>query len=66
MYKSRHAKTGLKIFVVVVPKEGLAGASPAKPDSDYRSVLCCLHSLYFIVGVMPKKRLAGLMLSSSC
>ena len=29
--ESRHAKPGLKIFVVVIPKESLAGSSPAKP-----------------------------------
>ncbi len=27
-------------------------------DTNYRIVLCSLHRLYFIVGVMPKKRLA--------
>ncbi len=27
----RHAKTSLKIFVVVLPKQGLAGTSPATP-----------------------------------
>ena len=25
-----HTKTGLKIFVTVIPKEGLAGTSPAQ------------------------------------
>ncbi len=27
-----HAKTGLEIFVVVIPKEALAGRRPAKPS----------------------------------
>ena len=28
--KLRHPKTGLKIFVIVIPKQGLTGSSPAK------------------------------------
>ena len=29
---ARHEKTNLKIFVVVIPKEGLAGWGPANPS----------------------------------
>ena len=41
-----HEKTDIKVFVVVIPKEGLAG---------------CLHKLYSIVGFIPKDKegLAG-------
>ncbi len=28
----RHEKTGLKIFVIVIPKGGLGGSSPTKPS----------------------------------
>ncbi len=48
-------KTGLEIFVVVIPKEGMTATSSAKPflyDSDF--FLC-------IVGGMPKAGLAGLL-----
>ncbi len=31
IFERCHAKTGLKIFVVVMPKEGLAGICPTKP-----------------------------------
>ena len=46
-----HAKTGLLILVIVVPKE--------EPffwyDIDYRIVLCHVHRLHFIDGVIPKE-----------
>ena len=31
---ARHEKTDLKVFVVVTPKEGLAGWGPAHPSLD--------------------------------
>ena len=30
--EARHKKTGFKVFVVVIPKEGLAGWGPANPS----------------------------------
>ena len=52
----------LKIFVIVIPKEGLTGV--ALPiliwyDTDYSFVICSLHGLYCKVGVIPKEGLAG-------
>ena len=38
----RHAQTGLKIFVIVIPNEGLAGAF-FWYSTDYRIFRCCLH-----------------------
>ena len=35
----RHAKTGLKIFVIVIPKEDLADNSLAKPSHNYLSTI---------------------------
>ena len=32
IYNARHEKTDLKVFVVVIPKEGLAGLGPANPS----------------------------------
>ena len=51
-----HAKTGLKIFVLVIPKEGLAGTNLAQSSFGMipRIVLCYLHGLYFVVGVIPR------------
>ncbi len=44
-HELHHAKTGLKIFVIIISKEVLAGTNPAKLtfvmicyDTDYRSV----------------------------
>ena len=34
-------------------------------DTDYSLVLCCLHRLYSIVGVIPKESLAGLVTINS-
>ncbi len=52
-------KTGLKIFVTFIPKEGLACTSPAKLSFgmplDYKIVLGYLHKLYFMVGAIPKQ-----------
>ena len=45
----------LKIFVVVIPKEGLAGSGPAKPSFG----MTLTTGEYFIVGVIPKEGLAG-------
>ncbi len=51
MIKLCHTKTGLKIFVFVILKEGLAGI-------DYGIILCCLCRLHFIIHVIPKEGLA--------
>ncbi len=60
-----HAKTGLTIFVVVIPKEGLAGISPATPPfgvtPEYRIALFCLDGLYSVVSVILKEGLAWLV-----
>ncbi len=32
LYEVGHAKTGIKMFAIVIPKEGLDGISPAKPS----------------------------------
>ncbi len=45
-----HEKTDLKVFVIVIPKEGLAG---------YKVLLYCLHRLYPVVGVILKEGLVG-------
>ncbi len=47
-----HIKTGLKIYVSVIPKEGLPGTTSSQAffwyDTNYRIVFCGLHRLYFI------------------
>ena len=59
-YEPCHAKTVLKIFVFVLPKVRLKLVG-----TDYRILLCCLHELYFtvgvIVGVIPKEGVAWLV-----
>ncbi len=32
-YEVRHEKTDLKVFVIVIPKEGLAGKAPKSPNN---------------------------------
>ena len=69
VFEPCHGKSHLKIFVIVIPKEGLEGRpcqSLFRPcrslfgyDTDYNTVLCCLHWLYSIVGVKQKEGLAG-------
>ena len=44
-----HEKTDLKVFVFVIPKEGLA---VLWVWHDYKMLLYCLHRLYFVVGVL--------------
>ena len=48
----------LKIFVIVIPNEGLAGPGPANPslgitpttlNFHWFSLLCCLHQSFFLV-----------------
>ncbi len=46
----------LKIFVVDISKEGLAGSSAWWHDTDYRIVLCHLHRLYSLVSTTPKAK----------
>ena len=41
-----HAKTGLKIIVVIIPKEGLGGTSPAKPSFEMTPIIK-LYSVVF-------------------
>ncbi len=68
--------TGLQIFVFVMHKEGLADISPlspAKPSFDMTPTIKYtqpsllnahfhhFHNLYFIVGVITKEGLAGLV-----
>ncbi len=48
-YELRLAKTGLKIFLVVIPKE----------RTDYRADLSCLPRLYFYSVLYQKKALLG-------
>ena len=59
-------KQVLKIIVMVIPKEGLAGTSTAKSSfgmipTACRIVLCYLHRLYFTVSVIAKEYLAELV-----
>ncbi len=52
----------LKIFAVVIPKEGLAVSAPQSSlwyDTDYRFVICSFNTSYCIVSVIPKELLAG-------
>ena len=52
-------KTRIKIFIVVISKEVLAGGTqPLYGYDDYKIVICYLHRLYSKVGVIPKERLA--------
>ncbi len=51
--------TSFKLFVVVIPKEGLAHQPFVWYDTDYRFVICSLLRLHCIVGVIPKGRLTG-------
>ncbi len=63
---ARHEKTDLKVFVVVVPKEGLAGGGLANPSLGMTNtikylrkiLLYCLQRFYSAVGVIPKEGLA--------
>ena len=58
----RHKKIDLKVFVVVIPKEGLPGEAPQSffgYDTDYKILLYCLQRLYFVVGVICKEGLVG-------
>ncbi len=50
-------KPDLKVFVVVIPKEGLGGFFGY--DTNYKILLCCLHRLYSVAGVIPKEDIAG-------
>ncbi len=45
-----HGKSCLKIFAIVIPKEGLAGPQQSlfAYDTDYKIVLWCLHRLCFV------------------
>ena len=52
-----HGKTCLKILISVIHKEGLPILFGY--DTDYKIVLCRLHRLYFVVGVILKEGLAG-------
>ena len=57
-----HEKMCFKIFVVVIPKEGLAGGAPPIllwVWRDYKIVFCSLHRLYSVVVVIPKEGLMG-------
>ena len=49
-----HTKTGLKIFVIVIPKEGLAGTNPFKlsfgmtPTTELYSVVLTDYILWSV------------------
>ena len=51
----------LKVFVIVIPKEGLAGWGPASPSLGMTRTIkyYCLFRLYSVVGVIPKEGLVG-------
>ena len=53
-YEVRYKKTNLKVFVVVIPNEGLAGGA-----IDHRFIPFIDRRWYFIDGVIPKEGLAG-------
>ncbi len=55
IHMTTHDMRHLKVFVVVIPKEGLAGF---EYDTDYKILLYCLHGLYSEVGVIPKEGMA--------
>ena len=68
-FDSHHQKSNLKVFVVVISKEGLAGWAPPillwVPSPPillwvwHGHKLLKAAELHFIVGVIPKERLAG-------
>ncbi len=48
-YELCHGKSCVEVFVVVIPKEGLAGSPPHSffgYDTNYKIVLCHLHRLW--------------------
>ena len=50
---SWHAKTGLKIFVIAIPKEGLATTSPAKPSfGTVGNIMYEVNRVHFVVSVI--------------
>ena len=57
----RHKKTELKVFVVVLPKEGVAKKDTFGYDTIYKILLYCLYGLYSVVDVIPKEGLAMTM-----
>ncbi len=65
---ARREKTDLKVFVVVIPKEGLAGWGPANPSlgmtPTIKLLFYCLHRLHSVFGVIPKEGLAWPLLRS--
>ena len=58
---TRHEKRELKVFVVVIPKEELAGWGPTTPSFGMTPTIKYYSTarLYFVVGVIPKKGFAG-------
>ncbi len=62
--KAKTSKTGLKFFVVVIPKEGMAGSSPAKfsfgvtPCIELYSVVFTVLILWLVI---PKESLDRLV-----
>ncbi len=59
---ARHRKTDLKIFVVVIPREGLVGG-PRQSffwyDTDYKIYFVKIADYKSKVSVIPKEGLAG-------
>ena len=65
VYELCHGKMRLKIFVVVSVENRSQNLKSIigrdfDPIIDFDSILlCCLHRLYSIIGVVPKDRLVG-------
>ncbi len=61
-FDMRHEKTDLKVFVVVIPKEGLAGRGSANPSLGMTLTIKYYSpsgAHYSVVIVIPKEGLAG-------
>ncbi len=62
VFEMCHAKTGLKTFVGVIPKERLPATSSAKPSFGMTQTIEALQEPYnFIADVKPKEGLAALV-----
>ena len=52
-----HDKTGFKIFVIVIPKEGLADTSPAKPSFGMTPTMNVCEEVEFYSRCHTKRKL---------
>ncbi len=50
--ESRHPKTGIDIFVIIIPKEGLAGLVPAKLSFGLNCFKVCVCMMWLIHNYM--------------